>query len=267
MSFAPTLPLSGYGGWRYLSATLEPQMERFRASAVASRDMAYFRENIGQVSTARGLVDDYKLLSVALTAFGLQDDLPNRAFITKILADGVDADDALANRLADKRYREFSAAFGFGSDLPPRTSSPGFADTIIARFERQSFEQSVGAQHPDLRLALDAARRVPELAAKDLNSTTAWLTVLGDPPMRQVFEKALGLPESMGALDLDFQVKAFADAAERTFGDPGVAQFAAPDAVEALIRRFTLRQEMAAGPSPTTPGMAALVVLQSATRV
>jgi hypothetical protein len=266
MSFTPTLPLTGYAGWRYVSATLEGQMDRLRASPVVARDIAHFRSEIGTVATPGDLVGDYRLLKVALTAFGLQDDIANRAFITRVLSDGVEDAAALSNRLADKRYRDFSAAFGFGTGRAPRTGSPGFAQSIIARFERQSFEQSVGEQDPSMRLALDTARRLPELAAKGQADTTAWLSVLGDPPLRQVFETAFGLPQSIGTLDLDFQVTAFRDAAARIFGKKDLAQFTDPRAVETLIRRFSLQTEIAAGPAPTTRGMAALVLLQSAGR-
>jgi hypothetical protein len=266
MSFQPLLPLGGYAGWRFLSSSLESQVARFAKDPVQARDMTYFRENIGQVTTAEELVSDFRLLRVALSAFGLQDDLPNRAFIRTALAEGVTDDGALANRLADKRYRAFSEAFGFGGPQPPKTQLPGFAERILARFERQTFEQAVGAQNEDMRLALTAQREVSELAGRGLTDTTAWLSVLGNPPLRKVFETAFGLPASIGTLDLDQQLKAFRNGADRLFGSSEFAQFADPDRLEGVIRAFTFRAEAAAGPSPLTPGYAALTLLQSALR-
>lgn len=258
----PIIPIGGYGGWRFLSASLETQLERFSKSPIAARDMDYFRREIGKVTNAEELVSDFRLLRVALGAFGLQDDLPNRAFIRKVLADGVVADGALANRLADKRYRAFSEAFGFGGPLPPRTGALGFANSILARFERQEFERAVGDQNPDLRLALTAARELPEIAARGLRDSTAWLTVMGNPPLRKLFETAFGLPNSIGTLDLDQQLTAFRTGAERRLGSPDFAQFTNPDRIEDLIRSFTLRAEASSGPSPTTRGFAALTLLQ-----
>ena len=72
-----------------------------------ARDRDYFRENIGNVVTASQLVEDFRLRRVALSAFGLQDDLPNRAFIERVLGDGAIEPTALSNRLADKRYKAF----------------------------------------------------------------------------------------------------------------------------------------------------------------
>jgi len=253
--------LGGYAGWRFLSQTLPAQMERFAANPVEAREIDHFRKTISSVTTAEALVSDYRLLRVALGAYGLQDDLPNRAFIRTILSEGTVAEGALANRLADKRYRSFSEAFGFGGPLPPRTGLPGFADRLLARFERQSFERAVGAQSETMRLALTAQRELPEIAGRGVTDTTAWLAVLGSPPLRKLFETAFGLPVSIGTLDLDRQVRAFRDAADRTLGQPEIAQFSDPNRVEDLIRAFTLRSEAAAGPSPLTPGYAALVLL------
>lgn len=259
----PLVPLGGYAGWRFLSSSLETQLDRFAKTPVAARDMDYFRQEIGKITSAEDLVSDFRLLRVALGAFGLQDDLPNRAFIRKVLSDGITSDTALANRLTDKRYRALSEAFGFGASTPPKTTAAGFADRILARFERQEFERAVGDQNPDLRLALAAARELPEIAARGLRDSTAWLTVMGNPPLRAVFETAFGLPKSIGTLDLDLQLNAFRTGAERRFGSSDFAQFTDPDRIEDLIRSFTLRSEASVGPSPLTRGFAALTLLQA----
>jgi hypothetical protein len=265
MSFQPLLPLGGYSGWRFLSANLETQIARSARDPAQARDIAHFRDKIGQIETAEDLVSDFRLLRVALGAFGLQDDLPNRAFIRKVLSESTADDGALVNRLADKRYRALSEAFSFGGPLPPRTPFPGFADRILARFERQTFERAVGVQNQDLRLALTAQRELADIAARDLSDTASWLTVLGNPPLRAVFETAFSLPASIGTIDLDLQLKAFRRGAERVLGSSSFSQFRDADRIEGVIRAFTLRSEATAGPSPLTRGFAALTLLQAAT--
>lgn len=262
MTFQPVVPLGGYSGWRFLSQSLDAQMERYAQTPVLSRDMDYFRENISNVRTPENLVSDYRLLRVALSAYGLQDDLPNRAFIEKVVSDGVSADDALSNRLADKRYRAFSEAFGFGTPLPPRTQQPGFADRILAKFERQSFELAIGEQDEDMRLALTAERELRDLGEKGYSETTAWLNILGNPPLRQVMETALGLPASIGSLDLDKQVSTFRDAAENVLGISSIDELSDGEAIETVIQSFTIRSQATAGPNPLTPGFTALTLLQ-----
>lgn len=263
MSFAPVLPLGGYAGWKVLQATLETQEARFSEDPAQSRDRAYFKENIGAITSAEDLVKDYRLLRVALGAFGLQDDLPNRAFVEKVLSDGVTNDDALSNKLADKTYRKFSEAFGFGSDLPPLTQGPGFADKILARFDQQAFEVAVGEQDTDMRLALEATRELPEIALANTSDTTAWLSVLGDTALRQVFETAFSLPNTIGSVDLDQQLDAFRKGAERVLGSSDFSVLQDPEVVEDLVHAFTLKSQLAAGPSAFTRGATAVTLLQN----
>lgn len=263
MTFAPVIPFSGFAGWKVLQSTLDLQQTRFAEDPVQSRDREYFKENIGAITSAEDLVGDYRLLRVALGAFGLQDDLPNRAFIEKVLADGVADDDALSNKLADKTYRAFSEAFGFGSALPPLTQGPGFADKILTRFDEQAFEVAVGEQDTDMRLALEATREVPDIAASNTSDTTAWLTVLGKPSLRQVFETAFALPSSIGTVDLDKQLDAFRAGAERVLGSSDFSALQDPTVVEDLVQAFTLRSQAAAGPSAMTRGASAVILLQN----
>ncbi len=264
MSFVPIIPMGGYAGWRFLTRTQEDQSASLAATPRIARDAEYFRQTIGQVASTADLVGDFRLLRVALTAFGLQDDLPNKAFIQRILDDGVADPDALSNRLADKRYRAFSEAFGFGSDLPPLTRSPGFADRILDRFQARSFEQAVGEVNGDMRLALNATRELPEIAASGARDSTLWFRVMGNTPLRTVFETAFGLPDSVGTQDLDRQLSIFEDRAEAVLGEASVTQFAQPEKLDELVRLFLARSQVNQLPTTTTSASIALTLLQSA---
>ncbi len=261
MTYTPVLPLGGYSGWQFLNRTLEDQTAALAGTPAQARDMAYFRETIGKVETAEALVKDYRLLRVALTAFGLQDDLPNKFFMQRILEDGVVDDDALANRLADKRYLEFSKAFGFGTDLPPLSRLPGFADKVLAKFEDRSFEQAVGEVDGDMRLVMNATRELPEMAAEEGSEATLWFRVMGNAPLRSVLETALGLPSSVGGLDLDRQLEIFQDRADAVFGSDSVRQFADPDNLDTLVRVFLARSQLSQF-TATSSASIALILLQ-----
>ena len=262
MSYTPVIPLGGYTGWQFLQRTQSDQSAALANTPSLQRDMQYFRDNIGTVVTGEDLVKDYRLLRVALTSFGLQDDLPNKAFIQRILDDGVVADDALSNRLADKRYREFSKAFGLGTDLPPLSRLPGFADRILDRFTEQSFEQAVGEVDGDMRIALNAARELPELAASGGSESTLWFRVMGNTPLRTVMETAFGLPSSIAGLDLDRQLEIFQDRAESVLGSNSITQFSDPEAMDDLIRVFLARSQVAQFSAGTSSASIALTLLQ-----
>lgn len=243
MSYTPALPLGGYAGWVFLKRTMATQKAAFAAAPDLKSDEAYFREKIGTVKTADDLVKDRRLLKVALGAYGLDADINNTYFIKKVLQDGTLTTSALANKLSDKQYQKFSSAFGFGDYAVPSTQLSDFPDKILAAYESRQFEIAVGAQDGNLRLALNALRELTTLAGKSSSENAKWYTVLGNSPLRKVFEKALGLPTSIGALDLEQQMTAFKDKATSQLGSNAIAQFAEPDKVEALVRRFLLRSE------------------------
>lgn len=262
MSFQPVIPVGGYTGWTFLNRTLDSQKQAFENSASISRDVTYFKENIGRISSAEELISDRRLLQVALGAFGLDEDINNRYFLQKVLEDGTLAPDALANRLSDKRYLEFSKAFGFGDFDTPRTVLSTFGAEITDSYKSAQFEIAVGKTDPNLRLAMGLDRALSDIATADTTENGRWFQVMGQPPVRAVFEAALNLPASVGALDLDQQLSTFRDKTGSRFGDGEVAQFADPEKRQELVRLFLLRADGAgvatAGQSP------ALILLQGA---
>jgi len=131
MSFSPIIPFGGYSGWVFLNRTGEAQREAFAASGQVGREVDQFRAEFASLETPEALVNNRAALSVALGAFGLQDDVDNRFFIKRILEEGVEAPDALSNLLSDTRYRELAAAFDFSS---PDIRSEAFMERITSAY-------------------------------------------------------------------------------------------------------------------------------------
>jgi hypothetical protein len=259
MTFQPVLPLGGYSGWRFLSRTLPQQQAAFVQSAPVQRATDYFKANIAKATTPEALVKDRRLLEVALGAFGLKDDLNSRAFIQRVLEGGTTKLDALASRLADKRYATLAREFGYG-DLGARVKLEGFADKIVARYEAQSFQEAVGAQDDNMRLALNLPGGLAEVAKATANPRAQWFSVMGNPPLRAVFERALGLPKSFGALDIDQQLSQLQSRAEAAFGTARVDGFTDPARQEKLVRLFLLRSDAQA--TNASPAAMALQLLR-----
>ncbi len=260
MTFQPVVPISGYAGWRFLERTMESQQEAFKQSTQVSRATDYFRENIAKVRTTDDLLEDRQLREVALGAFGLDDDINNIAFIRKVLDDGTTDSEALANRLSDKRYLEFSEVFGFGDSAIPNTVLPAFADNIISRFETKSFETAVGNVNDDMRLALNLKGSLGETIDGNTTVDAQWFSVMGNPPLRRVFETALGLPNSIGAIDIDQQLEAFKESARSRFGTDQLADLNNEESQDEIIRLFMLRTEVQAA-SGLSGGSVALTLL------
>ncbi|MEX1234574.1 MAG: DUF1217 domain-containing protein [Roseovarius sp.] len=265
MTYQPIVPAGGLVGWSFLTRTLNTQTETFSKSPEIMRDTEYFQQNVKNARTAEDLVSDRRLMRVALGAFGLESDIDSRAFIQKVLEGGTEKPEALANRLSDKRYKEFAAALGFGNTGGARTASPSWARGIVSKFQRQQFEVAVGAQDQSMRLAMDAKRNMPDIANLAGKDETRWFKIMGNPPLRQVFETALGLPSSFAQADLDTQVVEFSDRAKRQLGISDLSDLADPDIQDLVIQRFLLRDQMASF-SQQSSGAVALTLLQSMPR-
>ena len=265
MTYSPVLPLSGYAGWALLNRTKTAQTAAFNRSPEIVRDTDYFKANISKVTTADALVNDRRLLRVALGAFGLDDDINNKAFIKKILSDGTLTNTALANRLTDKRYYEMAKAFSF--DLAtPSTQISTFGDQIVTAFKDRQFEKAVGEQNEQLRLALNATREVAALAGKTSSETTKWFTIMGNTPLATVMQKALGVPTGVASLNVDQQLSIYQAKAQAIFGDSSVSQFTDPAKMDQLVKRYLTRAQADELISQTSSSSIALTLLQSRLR-
>lgn len=259
MSFQPVLPADGYGGWLLLKRTLPAQEKAFQQSKVNQREAQYFRDKIGTVTSAEDLVSDRRLLKVALSAFGLEQDVNAKAFVKKILSDGVDSASDLSNRLADKSYRAFAASFGLDGNQVPKTLDVGFADALLPQYYARQFEAAVGEKNDSFRLALNTERELGKLALSSASEDTKWFTIMGNKPLRQVFEKALGLPTGFSNLDIDQQLRVLKSRTQSQFGNSSVSQFSDAGKMEKLVRNYIVRDSLTT--SSVSPAQNALVLL------
>lgn len=262
MSYVPAIPISGVAGWRFLERTAERQQAAFEKSADVKRQIAYFEEKIGSVTSAADLLADRRLLKVALTAFGLEDKIDQKAFIRKVLEEGTTDPDALAVKLNDPAWKRLSAAFGFGESTGGLTGTSGFAAKIVSAYKTRAFEAAVGEADDNLRLAMNFKREMETLATEG-DDGASWYKILGSKPLREVFETAYGLPSAFVNVDIDRQRDVLADKTDKAFGSDKLSVFADPEVVERMITRFLARAQMKAGAAATGPGAAALTLLQN----
>ena len=261
--FQPIVPVGGLGGWVFLNNTKDVQAETFNNSPQLVRDTDYFQERIGNVISAEDLVSDRRLLRVALGAFGLQEDIDNRFLIKKVLEDGTSDGAALANRLSDERYKQFSEAFGFGNGPVARTQLTGFGAEIVAKYRARAFEIAVGSQDQNLRLAMNAERELAEIGNEDAAEDTRWFRIMGTPPLRKVFESAFGLPSGFGQLDIDKQLEVFKERARSVFGVTSLDEMTESTVREKVIQTYLLREQVN-GLNQHSSNSIALTLLQGA---
>jgi hypothetical protein len=260
VSFQPTVPLPGIAGWRFLQRTQGGQQAAFEKGPELRREIAYFTEKIAGIGSAADLVADRRLLKVALGAFGLEAEVDKKAFVRKILEGGTTDPASLANRLTDKSWFKLTQAFGFGDAGGARTGETGFATRIVEAYRTRAFEVAVGEVDNDMRLAMNFRRAIAELAAGPDGGS--WYSVLGSKPLREVFEKAYGLPKQFGQIDIDQQREVLRDRTSAMFGTDKLTAFRDAGSVDKLIDRFLARAQIERGVSAASPGAGALMLLQ-----
>lgn len=120
--------------YNLVARDLTVSMNRAAEQTEIKRAADYFKENIGKVTTIDEFLDDYRLYSYAMKAYGLEDMTYARAFMKKVLESDLSDTNSYANKLTDKRYREFASAFQFtsGSKTPMTTRQ---LDEVIGLYD------------------------------------------------------------------------------------------------------------------------------------
>lgn len=266
MSFSPIIPAPGLTGWSFLTRTRARQEQSFAKTPTVARDVSHFRAKFAQVETAEALVSDRRLLRVALGAFGLQDDLDNRAFMRKLLEDGTTDRRALANRLADKRYLAFATAFAHLTPGSAKAPARDLTERIVTQYQSRAFEIAVGEQDQTMRLGLSLQRELPQLVEQYSSEDARWFGALGNPPLRAILETTLGLPREFGQLDLDDQVRRMRSAMQRRFGTSRIDELAHPETLAKLTTRFQVMSQLRESQSVMSGAATALTLLQTMRR-
>jgi len=260
----PSAPIGGIAGWRFMQRTQESQLEAFKATPALDRELTYFKDNISKIESVEDLVKDYTLFKVALGAFGMEDKIADKFFFKKVLEEGSEADGAFSLKLTDTKFREMAEAFGFGNASGPHVAESDFAQKITEAYQVRQFEKAVGESDSSMRLALNLEREIGKYANGPSPETTSWFQLMANPPLREVFETALGLPKSIGTLDIDRQREIFQEATDRVFGSKSMDVFQDPENVDKLLRNFFAQEQINSGPGPLTKGMGALTLMQNA---
>lgn len=260
--FQPAVPLGGYAGWKAFERTIDRQVEAYSSQSSVQRDLEYFHKHIGAVATVDDLIRDRRMLTIALGAFGLEDEIAKKAIIRRVLSDAPEERSALVNKMNDPRWRQFAKSFGIvdGSRAPawPRSAR----DAIVSMYLERSFERAVGDQEASFRLAMNFRREIREIAGGANVERVGWVQILGRRPLRTVLEAALNLPQEIAQLDVDKQRAMFERKAMQTFGESSPRAFLDDANVELAIQRYFAVDSAASPQGGYLPGASALTLLR-----
>lgn len=221
--------VAGFGGgsllaYKAIQNRIDPLREAFRKQPEVQREVAYAREKLASMSTVDEMLDDPRLTTLATTAFGLEDKAFAKAFLRKVLVEGTDSSDDLANRMIDPKYKEFSKFFRASEDgnvLAFKRST--WRDELVEKYLTKRFENEAGAGNSAVSTALYFERKA--------GNVSSFYDILGDKELYSVVRTVAGLPASFSRVDVDRQV-----AKLKTKFD--IEDFKSPAKVAKMIDRY-----------------------------
>ena len=113
--------LPAYTTYALYNRNMESSLKRVANDPIISRDAKYYADNIGKVKSLDAFLKDYKLYSYAMKAHGLEEMTYATAFMKKVLESNLKDPNSFVNKLKDTRYRDFAAAFDFGTIKTEKT--------------------------------------------------------------------------------------------------------------------------------------------------
>ncbi|MBR0817837.1 DUF1217 domain-containing protein [Bradyrhizobium liaoningense] len=135
--------VSTYFSYNYIAHHLTQSLTRVEQQPDVAREAAYYKANIGKVKTIDDFMKDYRLYHYAMKAYGLEDMAYAKAFMKKVLESDLNDSKSFVNKLVDKRYREFAAAFSFNGTATPVAQSDNQTDEMIGLYTATKKSQVV----------------------------------------------------------------------------------------------------------------------------
>jgi hypothetical protein len=148
-----------------------------------------------------------------------------KAFIKRVLTEGIDDPDSMANRLTDARFRELAETFNFARYGSTATVFTRTKEGIVDRYLNQTLEAEAGETNQGLRLALYFNRKA--------STVTNAYSLMGDQALLKVTQVALGLSASTSALDIERQKEIIDKKLD-------VADLKDPEKLEKFLTRFAV---------------------------
>jgi hypothetical protein len=214
-----------------ITKDLDRSLETTAKRPQVAREAEYYLKNIEKVKSIDDFLKNDRLYNFAMKAHGLEDMTYAKAFIRKVLKEGITDKNSFANKLADSRYRKFAEAFDFQALGGTATMLDRAQKGTVEKYVRQTLEEETGVQNEGARLALYFARKAPDL--------TSAFGILADKALIKVMQTALQIPPETSFMDIDKQ----AEMIEKKLGMK-VTDLKDPEKLDKFLNRFTSLWEL-----------------------
>ncbi len=120
-------------------------------SRMSSKATQYYQANIGKVTSVDQFLNDPRLYSYAMDAYGLSDMTYAKAFMKKVLTSDLSDQNSFVNKLTDPRFQIFAKAFQFAKDgtvakQPVVAQNAAEEDDTVEAYTQQQVNKGTAAQ-------------------------------------------------------------------------------------------------------------------------
>jgi hypothetical protein len=192
-----------YTSYKLITADLQTSLTRVSEQPDVKRETEYYLSKIGSIKSIDEFFADSRLYNYAMKAHGLEDMAYAKAFMRKVLTEGVEDEAAFANQLSDTRYKELAESLNFAKHGEFATGFERAQKGVVDKYARQTLEVSAGEDNAGVRLALYFERMA--------SSITSGYSIIADDALAQVVRTALQLPAEFAATDIDRQAAYYED--------------------------------------------------------
>jgi Protein of unknown function (DUF1217) len=191
--------LSTNATYKLLTQNIDRSLANIGKTPEVQRETTYYLATIGKIKTIEDFLANDRVYTYAMKAFGLKDMVYAKAFVKKVLTDGIDSANSFTNQLTDPRFKELATAFNFKNLGATTTIFDRTQKGVVNKYLQVQLEQQAGSTNDGVRLALYFRRKAQEI--------TSAYSILGDAALYKVAQVALNLTSSGNANNLDAQAE------------------------------------------------------------
>jgi hypothetical protein len=137
--------------YQLITRDLNASLNRVQSQPMVQRETEYYLQNITKVKSIDDFLGDERLFQYAMKAHGLEDMAYAKAFMRKVLEEGLDDPNSFANKLTDERYKNFARSFDFARHGADATIYNAAQQRTVQSYLLQAASNGVDVNDPALK--------------------------------------------------------------------------------------------------------------------
>jgi hypothetical protein len=217
------MSISTLGSFLQISNNLTKWQKLTAAQPEVKQATSYYLANIGSVKTPADLVNNYRLFSYVLNAYGLGAMTYAKSLIQKVLEQGTGSTNDLAYTLNNPQILALAQTFDFAKNGSITTAAGAVRNGVVHNYIEQTLEANQAQTNPGVQLSLYFQQNAPDI--RNVYS------ILADKNLLTVVQTALGISPLTSAEPIDTQANLISNRLK-------ISDFQNPQKLQSFIERF-----------------------------